>query len=451
MSSQRTSVVPQDFLARIRYSNALPPPPCPPKLLDIPNTGLSSGQYTSASFASRLAREQPLNIEADAELGMPIDLVGIPKVFDGDESAIHAMAHPPPLCAADRALMRPPNALGKSHNNATGTSFLRRTEYITSSTTGGSKFESSNSSNTMRVRRKRKLQDTSVDDPINISRHILKGFNLAYPADAYNGQDSTENIRAADITAEERQAWNKPKHPRNPNLKLLESYPLLPDWDAMTDTGAYMVFKYTAAPVNNPLDPSYDPRVDVALLRPAGQSIKDQELYMQEKEAQKDDPTAPAPTSRFHFECFLPGSKERVRDIQRNFTTNDPTAEDVVFDGEGEDDEGRPRKFFKFDNIRTYETSQQVACEDIYGDVVALALHDPQRHKAERLRATPLQKAAYLYPIIQKTSIRPRRPGEPDMVEPQQRVDVIEAAGRDPGNESEKRDAFRRKAEAVEV
>ena len=205
------------------------------------------------------------------------------------------MAHPLPLCAADRALMRPPNALGKSHNNATGTSFLRRTEYITSSTTGGSKFESSNSSNTMRVRRKRKLQDTSVDDPINISRHILKGFNLAYPADAYNGQDSAENIRAADITAEERQAWNKPKHPKNPNLKLLESYPLLPDWDAMTDTGAYMVFKYMAAPVNNPLDPSYDTRIDVALLRPAGQSVKDQELYMQEKEAQKDDPTAPAP------------------------------------------------------------------------------------------------------------------------------------------------------------
>ena len=96
MSSQRTSVVPQDYLARIRYSNALPPPPCPPKLLDIPNTGLSSGQYTSASFASRLAREQLLNIEADAELGMPIDLVGIPKVFDGDESgkrANHARAH----------------------------------------------------------------------------------------------------------------------------------------------------------------------------------------------------------------------------------------------------------------------------------------------------------------------------------------------------------------------
>ena len=76
----------QDFIARIRYSNALPPPPNPPKLLDIPNTGLASGQYTNPGFASRLAREQPLNIEADAELGMPLDLVGMPGIFDGDES-----------------------------------------------------------------------------------------------------------------------------------------------------------------------------------------------------------------------------------------------------------------------------------------------------------------------------------------------------------------------------
>lgn len=84
----------QDYIARIRYSNTLPPPPNPPKLLDIPTTGLSSGQYTSPAFASRLAREQPLNIEADAELGMPIDLVGIPGVFDGNETGRYGNAPP---------------------------------------------------------------------------------------------------------------------------------------------------------------------------------------------------------------------------------------------------------------------------------------------------------------------------------------------------------------------
>lgn len=81
----------QDYIARIRYHNTLPPPPNPPKLLEIPGTGLSGGQYTTAGFASRLAREQPLNIEADAELGMPIDLIGLPGVFEGDERGTYTM------------------------------------------------------------------------------------------------------------------------------------------------------------------------------------------------------------------------------------------------------------------------------------------------------------------------------------------------------------------------
>ena len=76
----------QDYIARIRYENNLPPPPGAPKLLNIPIEGLN--YYTSAAFASRMARQQPLNIEADAELGMPIDLVGMPGIFDGDESCM---------------------------------------------------------------------------------------------------------------------------------------------------------------------------------------------------------------------------------------------------------------------------------------------------------------------------------------------------------------------------
>lgn len=78
--------VQQDYIARIRYSNALPPPPNPPKLLDMPSTGLLESQYVTPAFASRLAREQTLNIEADSELGMALDLVGMPGVFDGDDS-----------------------------------------------------------------------------------------------------------------------------------------------------------------------------------------------------------------------------------------------------------------------------------------------------------------------------------------------------------------------------
>lgn len=362
------------------------------------------------------------------------------------------MPHPPPLSAADRALMRAPNALGKANNNATGITFLRRTEYVTSSTTGGSKFESSNSSNTMRLRRKRKTAETSLDDPIHIARHILKGFNVAYPADAYNGQDSIENLKAAESTAEERLAWNKPKHPRNPNLKLLDSYPLLPDWDATPDTGAYMVFKFTAPPVNNPLDRAYDTRLDVSLLRYAGQTIQDHESYSQALEAHKQDPTVPMPVPRMQYEYFLPSDKDKVQGIKRNFTTYDPTNDAEIDFNIGEDDDGQPRKCFKYEYIRAYETSQVAGDpQDEYGDTVALALHDPEKHESQSLRDTSLQKAAYFYPISQRTSIRPRRPGNPDLTEEQQKVDVIEAVGREPGNEVERREAHRKRAEGVDI
>lgn len=86
MSSQRQEKsYHQDYIARVRYSNQLPPPPNPPKLLDIPGGGLADGKYTQAQYAASLARNQPLNVEADAELGMPLDLIGMPGVFQGDE------------------------------------------------------------------------------------------------------------------------------------------------------------------------------------------------------------------------------------------------------------------------------------------------------------------------------------------------------------------------------
>ena len=84
MSNAAARVVHQDYIVRQRYSNTLPPPPGAPKLLDLPNEGVSL--YTMPLFASKMARSQPINIEADAFLGMPIDLVGMPGVFEGDES-----------------------------------------------------------------------------------------------------------------------------------------------------------------------------------------------------------------------------------------------------------------------------------------------------------------------------------------------------------------------------
>lgn len=77
----------QDMVVSTRYRNDLPPPPMPPKLLDIDNGGLA--QYLTTSFASGLARREEPNIEVDAEGGMPIDMIGIPGYFLGDESGTY--------------------------------------------------------------------------------------------------------------------------------------------------------------------------------------------------------------------------------------------------------------------------------------------------------------------------------------------------------------------------
>lgn len=352
--------------------------------------------------------------------------------------------------------MRPPNALGKAPSGASGISFLRRTEYTTSFAGSGSKFESSNSSNTMRVKGKRRRPaDVSQDHPTNICKHILKGFNLAYPADAYNGPDTEDKLRAAEISAEEKQAWRVPKHPTNNALHVVDSYPLLPDWDALPDTGSYMMYKFMAPPVSN-TGGRYDERLDVAFLRPAGRSLEDQERFLQEEAAQKEDPTLPKPTTRYHYEFFLPEEKEKVWGIKRNFSTYDPDNEDEIPFDVGVDDEGQPRKYFKYNHIRTYETSNQAGdMADTFGDIVAVALHDPESHDEPPLRSSKLQKAAYFYPIGQKTYIKPRRPekegkGKIPMYEEMTKVDIIETAARDPVNEMEKREAVRKQWDVIE-
>lgn len=369
-------------------------------------------------------------------------------------TAISAVARPQPLHPADRLLLRPPTALGKGAASARDASFLRRTEYTTSHMSGGMKFESSNSSNTMRVRKKRVRANVSEDDPINIARHIIKSFNIAYPQDTYTGPDSASNLRGADVLPEEKQAWKVPKHPRDAKLQLHSSYPLLPDLDATPDTGHYMMFKFSAPPVKTS-DGSYDPRLDVALLRPLGQTVEDQALFLHEQEAHKEDPTLPQPLPRYQYEFFLPPERAKVHAIRRNFTENDPDDATLPFDlaADPDDPDAPPRKYFKFENIRTYETEKQSADpDDTYGDFVALALHDPDAHEDDALRSGTLVKGAYFYPIVQRTQIRGRRPGRINLVgDEAQKVHVIEAVARPPEGEVERRNEKRMLYDPPEV
>ncbi|KAM0562231.1 hypothetical protein ACHAPJ_002676 [Fusarium lateritium] len=366
----------QDFIARIRFSNALPPPPHPPKLLDIPNTGLASGQYTTPGFASRLAREQPLNIEADAELGMPLDLVGMPGVFDGDERSIQAPAHPPTLHPHDRPLLRPIAALGKHKVAEANVSFLRRTEYISSSI---SKRQDGAIPRALlaKANKNRRLPEPASDSPQAIKRKIDKGFDIAE-------QDFKDPKRV--------------KHPSKRNLKVVDVSPLIPDLDAFPDSGAYVTLKFHQNPVVSTKD--YDKRLLSGLFRPIDRTSEEDAAYEAALAAHEQDPANnPKPQNLMNYEYYLAASTAAGDRFRRKFDVEDADHnEDELYTHES--DAGG---CFQYNRLRAYETSQETELDHAtkFDEEIILAYNEDTFY--------PNQKAVYYYPVMQKSVIRPQR------------------------------------------
>ncbi|EJP70237.1 chromatin remodeling complex subunit [Beauveria bassiana ARSEF 2860] len=406
-------VIHQDFIARIRYSNALPPPPNPPKLLDIPNTGLSSGQYTTPGFASRLAREQPLNIEADAELGMPLDLVGMPGVFDGDESSLQAPAQAPPVHPHDKPLLRPIAALGKPKVAEANVSFLRRTEYISS--LASKRFEG-NSPRALLMKAKRPVvrqAEAAADAPETIKRKIEHSFDVAE-------QDLKDPKRA--------------RHPTKKHLKAVEVTPLIPDLDAFPDSGAYVTIKF----LTNPMAGSgnkFDSRLLSSLFRPIDKTQQEEAAYEAALAAHEADPVGnPKPQNLMNYDFYLGDGPEVGKNFRRKFDVDDPEHdEDALYTDQA-------GGCFQFNRVRAYETAQETELDHTtkYQDEVLLAFNDDESY--------PRQKAVYYYPVMQKSTIRPQRTKNiartAGIYEEEQIVDQLDITVDDPTEEM--RDAMKR-------
>ncbi|KAK0646333.1 RNA polymerase II-associated [Cercophora newfieldiana] len=366
----------QDYIARIRYSNALPPPPNPPKLLDIPNTGLASGQYTNPGFASRLAREQPLNIEADAELGMPLDLVGMPGVFDGDESSIQAPAQAPPVHPHDRLLLRPLATLGKPKTAGGDVSFLRRTEYISSMVSKpkvDSIFLKPSPGSAKRPEKRKASPEPDRGTPAWIKRRIEKSFEIAAAG-------------LADRT--------RVKHPSKRNLKLVQAYPLLPDLDAFPDSGAYVTVKFQTNPVAS--TDYYDTRLLSGIFKPIERSAQEEAAYEAAITAYERDPTnTPKPSNMMNYDFFLAADAETGERFRKRFDVDNPEHDDdslyTISESGGS---------FRFPRVRAYETSQEKEMDhdNKYDEEVILAYRDEAAGQA-----------LYYYPVMQRSTIRSQR------------------------------------------
>ena len=307
-------------------------------------------------------------------------------------AAIQAPLATPPVHPRDKSLLRPLAELGKPALNPAGYSFLRRTEYI--STDAKTRAEAIANAAKMPGKpaatpKARKPIDASKEDPVSILRSAVKGFDLASPQDAYTGPDTTTNIRGDIPTPAEADAWKRPKHPSKPDVKLLDAYPLKPDLDAVTDSGAYVITKFAGNPT--PVTEARDIRMDVGLLYP-------REL---------------APDT-YNYEFFLPANEVATKNIMRKLdVTHDACDDPALYTDKAPDGSG----VFKFDFLRTYESGRGSTRGDQQYREIALALHDPEldrqsastEYAARGNEIDPLDKGAYYYPVLSKVQLKPRR------------------------------------------
>lgn len=331
----------------------------------------------------------------------------------------------------DKALLKPLNALGKPASALEQVSFLRRTEYAASSSP--QMFASGSSKDILRKNdQKRATKAREKEDPINILKNIVKGFDIAYPQDAYTGEDSAENIRGAAVTHEERNAWKAPRHPTNKDATLLDSYPLLPDLEAIPQMGSYMVMKFTSNPVIT--TDRYDSRLDTAIFRPSADPDKEA-TYEQKMADWTPESGRPKPLPDYDYDYYLPSDVEAVTGIKRKLDINDPDNDSPDL---YTDDLGDGQRAFKFPRIRTYETYAQTGDdEDVYNDTVAIALHDPETV----VGAVPgtsrrLAKGAYFYPISTRMVIKPKRRAAMAMLQAEEeKPDELNLTIREPDEE----------------
>lgn len=228
----------------------------------------------------------------------------------------------------------------------------------------------------------RRAPDAAADSPEVIKRKIDKSFEVA-----------EQYLRDP----------KRIKHPSKKSLTLVDARPLLPDTEAMPDSGAYVSVKFLTNPVQS--GSTYDTRLLKGIFRPLDRTPEEEEAYQAMLEAHEQDPeNNPIPQSYMNYEYFLADSKKTVQNFTRKTDPEDPERDsDALYTSESKDDKGASRGWFPFARLRAYETASEIELshETKYDVDVLLASNDSD--------SFPLQKAVYYYPVMQKIQIRPQR------------------------------------------
>jgi len=182
------------------------------------------------------------------------------------------------------------------------------------------------------------------------------------------------------------------------NVRLIESFPIIPDLGAFPDAGGYVSIKFQT----NPVPPSniYDSRLDSGLLRPLQPS--DEKLRAREEAIaahERDPERNPFPEPEQDYEFFLVDTVTDAANFKRKYDLMNPDRDDDdLYTHTNE----QMHKCFRFKRIRAYETAMTAGSQETKYDeelVIAISNGSDGIH----------QRGAYYYPLIQRSTIRPQR------------------------------------------
>lgn len=349
-------------------------------------------------------------------------------------TGISGLSEPAPIHPGDRPLFKAASQLGKQ-NTASGMPFLRRTEVLLAADSSSRRPDPTLKRpppvNAAGQRKRPRTEDAALNNPKRIARDIARGFHTA------NGGAPVD---VEPLSKRQAEAWAKPLHPENPKRKLLDVYPFVPDLDAVPDLGSFTVAKFQTNPLGSA--DFYDPRLDIAVLRPKEPSREKVDDYNLRKAAfeMKPDENPDPGQPLWDYELFLVENKDDVAVVREQIAADAGETSGGVPEGER-----APRNFV---HLRAYETQHQTGdMSDPFGDHVAIALHNANDadDDDDLNRRVGLAQGAYVYPIAQRTTVRPSRgqdtnkhmpPPPQGAEEADVKVDVIELTLRPP-NEQE--------------
>lgn len=212
--SSRGKSIRQEYIAKVRYINNLPPPPSNPNFLNYNTTEPKSINQENEELMTSLFRKENFGSfieQIDEEYGLNLNLINNTGFLDkGDESVIYNLKtadnQPVQLHPDDRILLRDAG-IGSISKSEPGVSFLRRTEYIAEKQV----VKSDESDAKVKQQQQQQKEDQQVD-----------------PESQLQAVENT--FEQAQVTLNDLSSL---KHPKRKNLKAVSTWPLLPDTSLM--------------------------------------------------------------------------------------------------------------------------------------------------------------------------------------------------------------------------